>query len=760
MAQESILVAGSPAPDSRVDLQGGTGAMVPLYSAALFLGSLILFVIQPMFTKMVLPLLGGTPAVWTTAVMFFQAVLLAGYLYAHLLSRLKDLRKQALIHLAVLGLGFAFLPIQTARDWTPPVGGSPVLWLVALFAVSIGLPFFAVSATAPLLQKWFSHSEHRHADDPYFLYVASNVGGLAGLLGYPVVIEPLLGLARQSHGWTAGYILLSLIIVLGAISLWSIQRRRTDIVIEPTADPTRPADLLLSDRVTWAGRARWVALSFVPSALLLAVTLHISTDVAAAPFLWVAPLALYLLSFILVFARRPILKHGWMLRLQIPVYALLAIYFTERDLWLVLTLHLATLFVTAMVCHGELVRRRPAADHLTEFYLWMSVGGLLGGVFCALIAPVVFDSVLEYPLVLVFACLLRPTSGRRGRLRYPLDLVLPAALVALYFLARLCLDVHALGVVGPVLLYTATATGLYLFRRRPLRLALGFAPLLFGSIYLDRFDNQLFRERSFFGVYTVATDASGRFHKLYHGTTLHGDQYMDADTICTPGTYYDQEGPLGQVFAAMRAVRPLEHVGVVGLGTGTVACYQQPSQMMTFFEVDPLIERIARDPNLFRYLQLRGQDVDVIIGDGRRSVGDMPDGAFDLLVLDAFSSDAIPVHLLTREAVATFMRKLVPDGIAMFHISNRFVDLEPVLANLTDDAGLSALIQEYDPEESAFSAASSTWVAVARDGRDLEGLEADYRWRPLEPDPKVGLWTDDYSNLFRTLIWGELFHFE
>jgi len=730
-------------------LRGGALPALPLHCVALFLGAFLLFAVEPMFTKMILPLLGGTPAVWNTAVMFFQAMLLGGYLYAHLLSRLSKIRWQVAVHASVLVVGLLFLPVHLA--WRDASSGSahPVAWLVALLAVSIGLPFFAVSATAPLLQRWFSRSGHVHASDPYFLYVSSNVGGLLALLAYPVLIEPRFGLTLQSRAWTAGYALLALTIVACAVSLHALRR----LSLVPSSQSGEAA---VSDPISWARRGRWVALSFVPSALLLAVTLHISTDVASVPFLWVAPLSLYMLSFIIVFARRPILKHNWMLFLQIPVYALLIVCFTQKEFLLVLGLHLLTLFVTAMVCHGELVRHRPPAEHLTEFYLWMSAGGLLGGVFCVLIAPVVFNSVLEYPLVLVLACLLRPESGG-GLRRYLIDVGVVAVLGSAFFIAEPYVDPWSRGTTGSAIFCVAVALVLAGFRKRPVGLTLAFGMLLFSAISADKIKDQLYRQRSFFGVYTVA--ASGSRHDLYHGNITHGDQYMDAESVGTPTSYYNREGPLGQVFAAMRAVQPLKRVACVGLGTGTTACYQEPGQAMTFFEVDPAMARIARNPSLFRYLELYGENVNVVFGDGRQSIGRVADGTFDLIVLDAFSSDAIPVHLLTREALAIYMRKLAPGGIVLFHISNRYVNLEPVLANLAADAGYSALIEDYDPNqaEKDSGGSSSTWVAVAHNDGDLVLLATDDRWGPPQGDDRVGLWTDDYSDLFRTLIWRELF---
>jgi len=395
-------------------------------------------------------------------------------------------------------------------------------------------------------------------------------------------------------------------------------------------------------------------------------------------------------------------------------------------------------------------------EHLTEFYLWMSVGGLLGGVFCSLIAPVVFNSIFEYPLVLALGCLLLPSSGK-GLLRSGLDIALPAAFALLYFYAWKHENVWDLIHASPALFCLAIGLILYVFRKRPLRFTLVFGVLLFHAVYLDTMDDQLFHQRSFFGVYSVTMDKSESIHKLYHGTTLHGDQDMDEESLLTPRTYYDGAGPLAQVFESMRAVRKLDRVGVMGLGTGTTTCYQEPGQRMTFFEIDPTIERIARDPKLFRYLELQGQDVEVIIGDGRQSLGRAADGTFDLLILDAFSSDAIPVHLLTREALAIYLQKLAPGGVVLFHISNRYVQLEPVVANLALDAGAAALIEEYEPtseDEATVGASSSTWVAVARRSADLGSLTTDDRWRPPNPDARVGVWTDDYSDIFRTLTWG------
>jgi len=757
MSQDDFHFDTGPVADTPF-VSESCGVIVPLYFGSLFLGSALLFVIEPMFTKMILPIMGGTPAVWSTAMMFFQAMLLIGYLYAHLLSRLRALRWQVLVHAGVLAAGFGFVPVRVAWHGTTAAHDHPVPWLIGLLTVSIAVPFFAVSATAPLLQRWFSRSDHPHADDPYFLYAASNAGGLIALLAYPVLLEPRLGLIHQSRVWAAGYLLLAALIMLCSASLWASRHRHRSTGLSEILSEIRRQDALDAsrDRIHWAHRTRWVVLAFVPSALMLAVTQHISTDVAAVPLLWVVPLALYLLSFVLVFARRPLLRRRWMLWLQVWVYALLTVYFTENsDLWLTLVLNLLTLFVTAMVCHGELVRCRPAAEHLTEFYLWMSAGGLLGGVFCSLIAPTVFDSVLEYPLVLILACFVRPASGRDCLARRLGDIALPLVLIVSYIVINKYADLSRIGRAGPVLFYGAAAVVLYGFRKRPLRFALGFGGILVYAIFLDKLPHQIDRERSFFGVYTVCTNSRGTVHKLYNGTTLHGEQSMNPQDLCTPLTYYTREGPLGQVFEAMNDEQTLRRIGVIGLGAGTVACYRQPGQHMTFFEVDPVVERIARNTRLFRFLEVCGYKVEIVIADGRQGLSREPDGAFDLLVLDAFTSDAIPVHMLTREALALYMQKLTPRGMALLHISNRYLDLKPVAANLVEDANLAGLIQEHYPsdDESLAGASASSWVTVARHPSDLALLDSYDGWYPLEGDPAAGVWTDDYSNVFRILAW-------
>lgn len=732
--------------------------MLLLYTVTLGLSALLMFWVQPLYTRLALPLLGGAPAVWITAMLFFQAALLAGYLYAHLSVRWLGLKRQSLLHGALLLLAFVALPIALPQGWTPPAGAMPAGWQLGLMVVGVGLPFFAVSATAPLLQRWFAHAGHARSADPYFLYSASNIGSIAALVGYPLLFEPLMRLGEQGWAWTGGYALLVLAIGLCGLVLWK----------RFVADPPGAEDkeLALSSDISWLRRGMWILLAFAPSSLMLGVTLHISTDIAAVPLLWVVPLALYLLSFVIVFARRPILRHRWMLVFQIPALVLLAatMSWSHNLLWVELVIHLEAFFITAMVCHGELARRRPAAHHLTEFYLWMSVGGVLGGLFNALLAPVLFDSVMEYPIMVVLVALLRPWRKGRRPLDFALDLALPGLLALLLWLSIGMVD-GGYGLAISLTVFLAAIVGALLlpWRGSPLRFALGLAvlmslaPLAMKEQGLSGLGvaGTIHSERSYFGVNRVTeVESPYRAHFLIHGTTLHGAQRLDDGARKTPMTYYHPDGPLGQVFQAF-PFRRFSRVGAVGLGTGAAACYARPGQDWTFYEIDPTVERIARDERFFTYLADCAPDARVVIGDARLSLQAAPDGAFDLLILDAFSSDAIPVHLITAEAFAMYRRKLSPGGVIMVHISNRYLDLETVLGRITLETGFFGVVQNHDAGTSeTMLRYPSIWVAMARSPDDIIELAPDTRWAPLR-GAKAALWTDDYVNIIGALRRGD-----
>jgi len=731
--------------------------MVALYALTICSSAALLFLVQPMFARMVLPLLGGSPAVWNTAMVFFQSVLLAGYAYAHAgVSRL-GVRRQAMVHLAVLLLPLAVLPIAIPAGWSPPTAGNPSLWLLALMAVAVGLPFFALSATSPLIQKWFATSGHRQAADPYFLYAASNIGSMAALLSYPFLVEPHLHLARQSRLWMWGYWLVAALIAGCAACLWrpAATRAAPDAVRAAAIPPAAEA-------LTVRRRLHWVALAFVPSSLMLGVTTYLSSDIAVVPLLWVLPLAVYLLTFILVFARREIVPRPFLARtfplLMLALVLLLNLQATEPAAGLML-LHLGTFFVAAMLCHGRLAADRPSAAHLTQFFLWMSAGGVLGGMFNALVAPLVFNSVAEYPLVLILACLfgLRGEGGDTAVARvkdwaWPALLALVAGALVLGVQSsrwRTDAAVTALLVGLPALLC-------YLFSRRPLRFALGIGAILWtGSFFQREKGTLLYAERSFFGVNRVMLDPAGRFHVLIHGLTVHGRQNLDPARRDEPLTYYTRSGPAGDVLA-LYGCDARKKIGVVGLGSGSLASYAVRGQSWTYYEIDPVVLKLASDPRYFTFLRDSPADLRVVLGDARLSLAREPDGRFDVLMLDAFSSDAIPVHLVTREALALYGRKLAPGGLLAFHISNLHLDLEPVFANLARDGQLVCLIR-YDtvisPAERAAGKSPSVWLVMARRPEDLAPLARDPDWQPARGNDRQAVWTDDYSSLFSVFRW-------
>jgi len=722
-----------------------------IFSLTLFVSALLLFLVQPMFGKMVLPLLGGSPAVWNTCMVFYQAALLGGYAYAHALPRWLGLKRQALLHLGLLLLVTLTLPIGIAWGWTPPAQSSPIPWLLLVLLGSVGLPFFVVSSTAPLLQKWFANTGHGAARDPYFLYGASNLGSMVALLSYPFVVETHLRLAAQARFWTAGYFVLVGLIAACAVMLW-----RAPAAAAPVAVPEGEGEPL-----TFSGRVWWVLLAFAPSSLLLGVTTYLSTDIAAVPLLWVIPLAIYLLTFVLVFARRPLLPHHLMVQvapfLVIPVAVLGFLVF--KGSWPLFLLHLLTFFILAMVCHGELMRYRPAAAHLTEFYLWLAVGGVLGGLFNALVAPVVFKDVIEYPLIIVVACLLRPalTAASSRTLSRWLDFLLPLALtLGLGALARVILLKAPLEMLVPAMYASAALAALlcYAFRHRPLRFGLGVGAIMLAGLWFPTQGPLLHQERNFFGVLQVFYDVEGGCHQLVHGNIVHGAQSLDPARRYEPLTYYHPTGPLGQVFAAFDEKNYHWRIGVVGLGVGCIAGYGKFGQEMTFYEIDPAVADIARDPRYFTFLQDCLAHVEVVPGDGRLSLKQARDGYFDMIILDAFNSDVIPMHLLTREALRLYLAKLRDGGILAFNLCNRFLDLQPVLGNLAQDAGLACLVQEdlnLSPEERQARKNTSVWAVMGRPGA-LEVLAGDPRWHPA-PAPGKPLWTDDFSDILRVFKW-------
>jgi hypothetical protein len=729
----------------------GKGAAA-VFTAAVFLNAALLFSVQPMFSKMALPLLGGTPAVWNTCMLFFQAALLGGYLYAHLTTSKLSVRRHVPVHLALLALSGLILPIGVAANAKPPANGSPVLWLVGLLTVSLGAPFLMLSTGAPLLQRWFSQTNHRDAANPYFLYAASNLGSMIALLAYPALLERTMSLTTQNRIWTVGYVVL-VVLIAGCGFIVRNAARQTAVGAGVTTPNEVPDDPLTLRR-----RLRWLALSAVPSSMLLGVTTYLSTDVAAIPLLWILPLALYLLTFVAAFSSREWFRPALVLGLQAVFLVWLAMTMSLGLSGLVAVMapaHLGLLFLTGLACHGALSQDRPPPRQLTEFYLWISLGGMLGGLFNALIAPHIFSTVAEYPIAIAAAALLRPPP-KSGRLTSRLlDVMLPLALaVSVYMLLRGGLPVPGWSMRTSITAFAIVALVCLAFYRRPLRFALGLAAIFGGSaLGLARTEDVVYRARSFFGVNKIVRKPP--VFALFHGTTLHGAQSTIRSERLEPLTYYHRNSPIGVVFERLMQSMPVRRVGVVGLGVGSLACYGRPGEPWTYFEIDPLVERIARDGRYFTFLRDCPPKPRVVIGDGRLSLVAEPDSSFDLLVIDAFGSDAIPVHLLTREATALYLRKLRPDGIVAFHISNRYLDLEPVVATTAKSLGAASLIGVDGiiarGQRDQFKSLSK-WVMVTHSATRLAPLLEAPGWgEPITRSDAV--WTDDFSNVLGVFRW-------
>jgi hypothetical protein len=725
---------------------------------ALFISAGLLFVVQPMFAKMVLPLLGSAPSVWISCMVFFQAVLLAGYAYAHLTTAWLGARRQAALHCGLLLLPLFFLPIGIPNGWSPPVHENPVFWLLLLLSVSVGLPFFVISASAPILQSWFAAMGHASSKDPYFLYAASNGGSLVGLLSYPFLLEPNLRVIHQSQAWAAGYGLLLAVMLGCAVILWrssSVQVSESRSNDPSSGSGQKP---IASDRL-W-----WVALSFAPSSLLLGVTTFLTTDISPIPLLWVIPLALYLLTFILVFSRKPLLTHAAMVK-ALPILALpffiILVFELKRPLWFLVSLHLVVFFVAAMVCHGELAKRRPPAEYLTEFYLWMSLGGVLGGLFNALAAPVLFKTVVEYPLALVLACSLRPSrSGRRTQtLNASLDIGIPVVVALLIASGFFALEAAGMQSVSLRMGMVMAISALLCFTQReaPIRCGLAMATMFLTAsiLYGSGGGRVLHTERSFFGIHRVMLDPEEKFRLLFHGSTIHGVQKLDPAARLEPVSYYHEGSPISQVFAELRRGDARPPIAVVGLGAGTLACLGQSGQAFTFYEIDPAVERIARNSSYFTFLQECRGKPKVVLGDARLTLTTAPNHEYGLIVIDAFSSDSIPLHLLTREALRLYLDKLADRGILAFHISNRYLDLRPVLSSLASDAGLVYLDREQvEIRSSAYKSGKtgSRWAVMARTPEDLNTLSRETGWVSRNGSARW-LWSDDFSNVLDVVLW-------
>ncbi|MEP7349105.1 MAG: fused MFS/spermidine synthase [Sphingorhabdus sp.] len=737
-----------------------------LFLATILVGSFLLFLVQPMIARMALPRLGGAPAVWNSAMLVYQGLLLGGYAYAHRLSR-EAPRRQAMVHIALLLVAALWLPLGLA-SFNPPADGSPIFWVPWLLVASIGPLFFAVAAQAPLMQRWYGLVGN--TGEPYALYAASNIGSFAGLIAYPLLVEPFMPMKAQNWLWTAIYAVLVLAIAACARLLWRTHGEAMPALAVATG----------GSPIGWKRRLYWIALAAIPSGLMLSTTSHLTTDLMAMPLVWVIPLGLYLLSFSIAFAdnQRPAY---WITKFAAPVMMI-----TGAVVFLVwgkaaingLTASLSLLFVVAVALHNEMYRTRPAPSELTGFYLMMSVGGVVGGFFCAIVAPLIFDWTWEHPILILLAAVMLPqtrffslgeeeTLGQRGAAILMLVMGVIALAAGIYGGIEMPLEADTAKIV---LLIVIMLFGIMVTGQR-LAFALVIAALMFANGGWHNMEQTLdgVRMRSYFGTYTVNATESGRIRWLNHGTTMHGLQMMEEPT--RPVSYYAPSSGVGIAMArASELYGPNASIGVVGLGTGTLACYHQPGQSLQFFEIDPLMIEIARTRKIFSFVERCAPDATVTLGDARLTLGEVPSGTFDILALDAFSSDSIPLHLLTKEAFAVYRHVLKADGLLLVHISNRYIDLNPVVAAEARAGRWAAALRNDSPPEAiiAKGARASQWIALSKDASKLAHLTgpvANKRgryyqpdlWIKLDPPGKTRPWTDDYASVLPHLsLWKTL----
>ncbi|MGA0600442.1 fused MFS/spermidine synthase [Caulobacter sp. KR2-114] len=754
------------APASSPAQAAGAPLTATLFVAAVFASASLVFMVEPMMARLVLPLLGGSAAVWNTSLAFFQAALLGGYVYAHLLQRIGSIRLQIVVHLAVLLAAGLVLPLKVTGLLGDPPPGQPALWLVGVLALSVGGPFAALSATAPLAQAWHARVLHiATGREPYGLYAASNVGSFLALLTYPALVEPNLTLVGQTLGWTVGYAGFFILLAALGLRLWRDASQTSGSAATPTGAAAA------GGLARWRERGVWIALAALPSSLMLGVTSYITTDLGSAPFMWVAPLALYLATFVIAFSDRIRIPPQLTLVLQagLLVVAAVFIHFRTGDFLQEVFLHLTTFFLTALICHQALVARRPEPGRLTEFYICMSLGGVLGGAFNAFLAPVLFNSVVEYPAALALSCLARPwfktgaptwrswaimTAGTLSAVVAFLVVHPPPSLQPALFKALGASDAVTLG----TWILAVTALMAFLLRDR----AWMFAPMVLVLLasaerVADRTD-VIGTWRSFFGVLRESRGADlalgGEVHFLANGTTLHGAQAVNPAFRCTPLIYYAHPTPIGQVFDTVQATRPAVRIGAVGLGAGTVAAYVRPSDALTFFEIDPLMVRLSTTARAFTYTSdcARGR-LDYVLGDARLTLNRQPAGQYDILLIDAFSSDSVPAHLLTVQAVRMYLSKLKPDGVVILHLSNRNLDLIRPAEAVALAAGGYPLFQSHDAPRGWRGQTDTPEDAliITRSEAALAPFRADRRWVAVQPDG-VRAWTDDYTNLFGAMV--------
>ena len=754
-----------------------------LFTSAIFTSATLLFVVQPMVGKILLPKLGGAPAVWNTCMVFFQATLLAGYLSAHLLTKYLSFKKQVVVFATALLMAMFTLPIAVGPEWVDRLltGTNPSVWLLSVLLFRVAPVFFVLSITSPLLQKWFAKSGHAHAHDPYFLYAASNVGSILSLLAYPFVIEVNWGVTTQTETWMLGFGFFAVLATVCGVASWYGNRHAVYSVVEHK-QRTTDTNTVAPGMLTWSRRAHWILMSFIPSSLMLGVTTYISTDVASIPLIWVVPLAMYLLTFVLAFSRRQLVSAYWSGR--IASLLILAITVTivgnaNDPPSIIVPLHLMMFFAVALFCHQRLASDRPSTDHLTDFYLWLSVGGVLGGIFNALVAPSLFVTLLEYPLVMIAASYLRDTrtadqsqdeSARPGKV-----IAFGAAVFGLTLLLYKLMESvpeawteSALGIVPISVshLQTLVAFGvpvaivLSQLDRRAF-FSVGLLSVFAVHLYNVQFDASIIeRGRNFYGTIATATEEleGGSVTKMFHGNTVHGWQWNDAARRNVPLTYYGESSGVNKVLKHTAAAQPEMRIGAVGLGAGTIAASLRPGDSIVYYEINPqVVDHAERHFSFLDDARLRGVDVDVRLGDARLVLEAEQRserlGRYDILVVDAFSSDSIPAHLITHECLQTYLAHTRPGGIMAFHISNRYLNLEPVLAALARRNKLAAFSYKfYDvPDGQSIDEQTgetkSCWILMSQDASTIESMQDAPHLAPIKGRQDMRLWTDDFTNV-------------
>jgi SAM-dependent methyltransferase len=779
-----------------------------MFAGAIFVGATLLFTIQPLIARMIMPFLGGAPAVWIVCSLCFQMLLLAGYGYAHFVGTRLRVRGQVMLQLALVGAVFVVMPIHVDDGAARGLSNHPTLGILVLLLRTIGLPFFVLSTSSPLLQRWFAESGER---DPYHLYAASNAGSMLALLGYPFVVEPLLSVKSQSRALHTAFALYAVIIVVCATSTL---RRKSNARVDTTPAPpqVRVADEsvpifirglteVVAETATgrWRERAVWIALSFAPSSLLLGATEYITTDIASVPLFWVLPLALYLMSFIVAFAKRQFVS-AQMVSRALALVACLVAAFTLAGVagpaWLLVSAHMLLLFLASVACHRALAARRPPVARLTEFYLLLSIGGVLGGLFNGIIAPFLFDDLIEYPIAIGLACLGRvvvdaqapapkytremkgKTDGSSVSTTHAIanDLEKRGGAASAGWLGRQLQDIGfglGLGALTYAFVSYGASRGLnavssfgwmfgipiivvFVWAQRPVRYAVAIgAVLLAGMAHEGYRGKTLWADRGFYGVMKVTQEPENRYRLLVSGRTMHGKQAIDPATSKLPLAYYHPTGPVGDVLGPLPKPSlslPPRRIGVIGLGIGTLAAYARAGDDWTFFEINPTVVDIAR--NQFTYLKNAedaGAKIHLEVGDARLRLREGSEARFDYLVLDAFSSDAIPIHLVTREALEVYRRALRPGGILFAHVSNNHVNLAPVFGVLARDANLLA-IGRADDANPELAKESSVWIILTEGRNEIDLIvRSSKEWRRLSAPESQKPWTDDHANVLGAL---------